>query len=43
MITFDRVRVTYPGATRPTLSDVSFDLPEGDLCLVVGSDRKSVV
>ncbi|MCA0297200.1 MAG: ATP-binding cassette domain-containing protein [Actinobacteria bacterium] len=37
MITFDRVRVTYPGATRPTLSDVSFDLPEGDLCLVVGS------
>ncbi len=36
MITFDRVRVTYPGATSPALADVSLELPEGDLCLVVG-------
>ncbi|HQY99347.1 MAG TPA: ATP-binding cassette domain-containing protein [Propionicimonas sp.] len=37
MITFENVSVTYPGATRPTLRDVSLNLPEGDLCLVVGA------
>ena len=37
VITFDRVGVTYPGAPRPTLQDVSFELPEGDLCVVIGS------
>ncbi len=37
VITFDRVSVTYPEADRPTLDQVSFALPEGDLCLVVGS------
>ncbi|MBU3700596.1 MAG: energy-coupling factor ABC transporter ATP-binding protein [Acidimicrobiia bacterium] len=36
MISFDRVTVTYPGSDRPTLSDVSFEVPEGELCLVVG-------
>ena len=37
MITFENVSVTYAGAARPTLRDVSFTLPEGDLCLVVGT------
>ena len=37
VITFDRVGVRYPGAERPTLADVSFGLPEGDLCLVIGA------
>jgi energy-coupling factor transport system ATP-binding protein len=37
MITFDRVRISYPGAHRPTLDNVSLELPEGDLCLVVGA------
>lgn len=36
MIRFDRVTVTYPDADAPTLSDVSFEVPEGELCLVVG-------
>jgi energy-coupling factor transport system ATP-binding protein len=37
MITFEDVRITYADADRPTLTDVSLTLPEGDLCLVVGS------
>jgi energy-coupling factor transport system ATP-binding protein len=37
MIRFDDVSLTYPGATAPTLDRVSLALPEGDLCLVVGS------
>ena len=36
MIIFDRVTVTYPGAAAPALADVSLDVPEGELCLVVG-------
>lgn len=36
MITFDRVTVTYSGAPSPTLRDVTFTVPEGELCLVVG-------
>ena len=36
MIDFDRVTVTYEGAERPVLRDVSLHLPEGELCLVVG-------
>ncbi|MFY9913714.1 MAG: ATP-binding cassette domain-containing protein [Nocardioidaceae bacterium] len=36
MIRFDAVSVTYDGAVRPTLDDVSIDIPEGELCLVVG-------
>ena len=36
MITFDDVTVSYVGAPSPTLDEVSFTLPEGDLCLVVG-------
>ncbi|MDN5778547.1 MAG: ATP-binding cassette domain-containing protein [Humibacillus sp.] len=36
MITFDRVSVTYAGATAPALRDVSLEIPEGELVLVVG-------
>ncbi len=37
MIEFDRVTVTYPDAAAPVLRDVSFHIPEGELCLVVGA------
>jgi len=37
MIRFEDVSLTYPGADAPTLHRVSLALPEGDLCLVVGS------
>ena len=36
MIRFDHVTITYPGATSPTLRDVSLELLEGELVLVVG-------
>ena len=36
MIRFDHVTFTYPDATTPTLVDVDFVVPEGELCLVVG-------
>jgi energy-coupling factor transport system ATP-binding protein len=36
MITFDQVSFTYTDATRPTLHRVSLDIPEGELCVVVG-------
>lgn len=36
MILFDRVTYTYDEAERPTLDDVSFEIGEGDLALVVG-------
>lgn len=36
MIKFEHVTITYPGANAPTLVDVSFEVPEGELCLVVG-------
>ncbi|MFL6161414.1 MAG: ABC transporter ATP-binding protein [Jatrophihabitantaceae bacterium] len=36
MIEFERVSVTYDGATRPVLRDVDLHIPEGELCLVVG-------
>jgi energy-coupling factor transport system ATP-binding protein len=36
MIRFEHVTITYPDATAPTLVDVSFEVPEGELCLVVG-------
>lgn len=37
MIRFDQVSVTYTAAETPVLDRVSFELPEGDLCLVVGT------
>jgi len=36
MIRFEDVTITYPGATRPALAGVDLDVPEGELCLVVG-------
>jgi energy-coupling factor transport system ATP-binding protein len=36
MITFDQVSFTYTDATRPTLHRVNLDIPEGELCVVVG-------
>ena len=36
MITFDQVSFTYTEAARPTLHRVSLDIPEGELCVVVG-------
>ncbi|MBC7638848.1 MAG: ATP-binding cassette domain-containing protein [Rhodoferax sp.] len=35
-IDFDRVSVTYTGATEPTLREVDLRVDEGELCLVVG-------
>lgn len=36
VIEFDTVTITYPGADRPTLADVSLVIDEGELVLVVG-------
>ena len=36
MIRLDRVTVTYPEADRPALDDVTLQVDEGELCLVVG-------
>jgi energy-coupling factor transport system ATP-binding protein len=36
VISFDRVTITYPDATRPVLRDVSLLIPAGELCVVVG-------
>ena len=37
MIRFEHVTFTYPDADHPTLVDVDFEVPEGELCLVVGT------
>jgi energy-coupling factor transporter ATP-binding protein EcfA2 len=37
MIRFDQVGVTYDGAAGPIVRDVTMDVPEGELCLLVGS------
>ncbi|HET7326313.1 MAG TPA: ATP-binding cassette domain-containing protein [Nocardioidaceae bacterium] len=36
MIELDQVTITYSGAVRPVLADVSLTVPEGELCLVIG-------
>jgi energy-coupling factor transport system ATP-binding protein len=36
VITFDQVSFTYNEARRPTLHRVNLDIPEGELCVVVG-------
>ncbi len=36
MIEFDRVTVTYDGSERPVLREVSLQVAEGELCLVIG-------
>lgn len=37
MISFEQVSFSYPQATQPTLDQVSFQIAEGDLCLVIGA------
>jgi len=37
VIRFEHVTFTYPDAEVPTLVDVDFEVPEGELCLVVGT------
>jgi energy-coupling factor transport system ATP-binding protein len=37
MIDFENVSITYGDSPRPVLDDVSVHVPEGELCLVVGS------
>jgi energy-coupling factor transport system ATP-binding protein len=37
VIEFDRVTVTYDGATEPALRAASFTVPEGELALVIGT------
>jgi energy-coupling factor transport system ATP-binding protein len=36
MITFEQVSFSYPDASAPVLDQVSFEIAEGDLCLVIG-------
>jgi energy-coupling factor transport system ATP-binding protein len=36
VIRFDRVTITYPDAPRPALRDVDLEIPEGELCVVIG-------
>jgi len=36
IIAFQQVTIAYPGAASPALADLSLDLPEGELVLVVG-------
>ncbi len=36
MISFDQVSFTYTDAARPTLHQVTLEIPEGELCVVVG-------
>ncbi|MEU5531889.1 ATP-binding cassette domain-containing protein [Streptomyces sp. NPDC020362] len=36
MIRFEEVAVTYEGAAEPTVKDVDFEVPEGELVLLVG-------
>ena len=36
MIEFEHLTYTYPGASEPALKDVSLELPEGELILVIG-------
>ncbi len=37
MIRFDAVTFRYQDAEAPALADVTFDIPEGELCLVLGA------
>jgi len=37
MIHFDHLSYTYPGATGPALQDISLNLPDGELILLIGA------
>jgi osmoprotectant transport system ATP-binding protein len=36
MIEFRRVSKTYPGSSDPVVQDLSFEVPEGEICVLVG-------
>src|SRR5215211_6443849 len=36
MIEFRDVSKTYPGSDRPVVNDLSFEVPEGEICVLVG-------
>jgi osmoprotectant transport system ATP-binding protein len=36
MITFERVTKIYPGADVPAIDNVSFEVPEGEICVIIG-------
>jgi osmoprotectant transport system ATP-binding protein len=36
MIEFRGVSKTYPGSNRPVVNDLSFEIPEGEICVLVG-------
>ncbi|MBD0354035.1 MAG: ABC transporter ATP-binding protein [Rubrobacteraceae bacterium] len=36
MIEFRGVSKTYPGSSRPVVNDLSFEIPEGEVCVLVG-------
>ncbi len=36
MITFERVTKIYPGSDEPAIDNVSFEVPEGEICVVIG-------
>ena len=36
MIDFRGVSKTYPGSDRPVVNDLSFEVPEGEICVLVG-------
>ncbi len=36
MITFERVTKIYPGTEVPAIDNVSFEVPEGEICVIIG-------
>jgi osmoprotectant transport system ATP-binding protein len=36
MIEFKQVSKTYPGSDKPVVNDLSFEVPEGEICVLVG-------
>ena len=36
MIEFRQVSKTYPGSEKPVVNDLSFEVPEGEICVLVG-------
>jgi len=36
MIEFRGVSKTYPGSEEPVVNDLSFEVPEGEICVLVG-------
>jgi osmoprotectant transport system ATP-binding protein len=36
MITFERVTKIYPGTNIPAIDNISFEVPEGEICVIIG-------